>query len=77
MWSRRTKGSASDGGQPESHNCATALSKGQCHSNWKSSITQTYFLYRAYEPTNQIIQFFNVLEVQKMRLGGIAVGVNF
>ena len=32
------------------------------HAKWKSSIIQTYFLYRGYEPTNQVIQTFNFLD---------------
>ena len=32
------------------------------HPKWKSSIIQTYFLYRGYEPTNQVIQTFNFLD---------------
>ena len=32
------------------------------HAKWKSSILQTYFPTRGYEPTNQIIQLFNVLD---------------
>jgi len=32
------------------------------HAKWKSSILQTYFPNRGYEPTNQIIQLFNVLD---------------
>jgi len=31
------------------------------HLKWKSSIIQTYFSYRGYEPTNQVIQTFNFL----------------
>jgi len=34
------------------------------HPKWKSSIIQTYFPYRGYEPTNQIIQIFNFLDNQ-------------
>ena len=34
------------------------------HPKWKSSIIQTYFPYRGYEPTNQMIQIFNLLEKQ-------------
>jgi uncharacterized protein len=32
------------------------------HPKWKSSIIQTYFPYRGYEPTNQVIQTFNFLD---------------
>jgi TRAP transporter TAXI family solute receptor len=32
------------------------------HPKWKSSIIQTYFRYRGYEPTNQVIQTFNFLD---------------
>lgn len=32
------------------------------HAKWKSAIIQTYFPYRGYEPTNQIIQMFNALD---------------
>jgi uncharacterized protein len=32
------------------------------HPKWKSSIIQTYFVYRGYEPTNQVIQTFNFLD---------------
>src|SRR5215471_14961762 len=32
------------------------------HAKWKNSIIQAYFPYRGYEPTNQIIQIFNVLD---------------
>jgi TRAP transporter TAXI family solute receptor len=32
------------------------------HAKWKSSIVQTYFPNRGYEPTNQIIQLFNILD---------------
>ena len=32
------------------------------HPKWKSSIIQTYFAYRGYEPTNQVIQTFNFLD---------------
>jgi uncharacterized protein len=36
--------------------------KANGHPKWKSSIIQTYFPYRGYEPTNQVIQIFNVLD---------------
>ena len=32
------------------------------HPKWQSSIIQTYFPYRGYEPTNQVIQTFNFLD---------------
>jgi TRAP transporter TAXI family solute receptor len=32
------------------------------HAKWKSSILQTYFPNRGYEPTNQLIQLFNILD---------------
>jgi len=32
------------------------------HPKWKSSIIQTYFAYRGYEPTNQVIQTFNFID---------------
>ena len=32
------------------------------HPKWKSSIIQTYFPWRGYEPTNRIIQTFNFLD---------------
>jgi TRAP transporter TAXI family solute receptor len=32
------------------------------HPKWKSSLIQTYFPYRGYEPTNQVIQTFNFLD---------------
>ena len=34
---------------------------GDRHAKWKSSIIQSYFPYRGYEPTNQVIQTFNFL----------------
>ena len=34
------------------------------HPKWKSSIIRTYFPYRGYEPTNQMIQIFNMLDKQ-------------
>jgi TRAP transporter TAXI family solute receptor len=36
--------------------------KANGHPKWKSSIIQTYFLYRGYEPTNRVIQTFNFLD---------------
>ena len=38
------------------------------HPKWKSSIIQTYFIYRGYEPTNQVIQIFNVLDRQGYKI---------
>jgi uncharacterized protein len=38
------------------------------HPKWKSSIIQTYFPYRGYEPTNQVIQIFNVLDHQGYKI---------
>jgi TRAP transporter TAXI family solute receptor len=38
------------------------------HAKWKSSIIQTYFPNRGYEPTNQVIQLFNILDNQGYRL---------
>ena len=38
------------------------------HPKWKNSIIQTYFPYRGYEPTNQIIQIFNYLDKQGYKL---------
>jgi uncharacterized protein len=34
------------------------------HPKWKSAIIRTYFPYRGYEPTNQVIQIFNMLDKQ-------------
>ena len=34
------------------------------HPKWKSSIIRTYFPYRGYELTNQMIQIFNMLDKQ-------------
>ena len=36
--------------------------KANGHPKWKNSIIQTYFQYRGYEPTNQVIQTFNFLD---------------
>ena len=36
--------------------------KANGHPKWKNSIIQTYFPYRGYEPTNQVIQTFNFLD---------------
>jgi uncharacterized protein len=38
------------------------------HPKWKSSIIQTYFVYRGYEPTNQVIQIFNILDRQGYKI---------
>jgi TRAP transporter TAXI family solute receptor len=38
------------------------------HVKWKSSILQTYFPSRGYEPTNQIIQIFNILDNQGYKI---------
>lgn len=38
------------------------------HPKWKSAIIQTYFLYRGYEPTNQVIQIFNILDSQGYKI---------
>lgn len=38
------------------------------HAKWKSSIIQTYFPMRGYEPTNQVIQIFNVLDNQGYKI---------
>jgi uncharacterized protein len=38
------------------------------HPKWKSSIIRTYFPYRGYEPTNQVIQIFNMLDKQGYRV---------
>lgn len=38
------------------------------HAKWKSSILQTYFPNRGYEPTNQVIQIFNVLDKQGYKI---------
>jgi TRAP transporter TAXI family solute receptor len=38
------------------------------HPKWKSSIIQTYFPYRGYEPTNQVIQIFNILDQQGYKI---------
>lgn len=38
------------------------------HAKWKSSILQTYFPNRGYEPTNQLIQLFNVLDKQGYKI---------
>jgi len=38
------------------------------HPKWQSSLIQSYFIYRGYEPTNQVIQIFNVLETQGYKI---------
>ena len=38
------------------------------HPKWKSSIIQTYFPSRGYEPTNQVIQIFNILDRQGYKI---------
>jgi len=38
------------------------------HPKWKSSIIQTYFPYRGYEPTNQVIRIFNFLDGQGYKI---------
>ena len=38
------------------------------HPKWKNAIVQTYFPYRGYEPTNQVIQIFNVLDRQGYKI---------
>jgi TRAP transporter TAXI family solute receptor len=38
------------------------------HPKWKSSIVQTYFPTRGYEPTNQVIQLFNILDKQGYKI---------
>lgn len=38
------------------------------HPKWKSSIIRTYFPHRGYEPTNQVIQIFNVLDSQGYKI---------
>ena len=38
------------------------------HAKWKSSILQTYFPNRGYEPTNQVIQLFNILDKQGYKI---------
>jgi len=38
------------------------------HPKWKSSIIQTYFPYRGYEPTNQVIQTFNFLDTRGYKI---------
>jgi uncharacterized protein len=38
------------------------------HPKWKNSIVQTYFRDRGYEPTNQIIQIYNILDHQGYKI---------
>jgi TRAP transporter TAXI family solute receptor len=38
------------------------------HPKWKNSIIQMYFPTRGYEPTNQVIQIFNVLDRSGYRI---------
>ena len=38
------------------------------HPKWKSAIIRTYFPYRGYEPTNQVIQIFNIIDQQGYKL---------
>lgn len=38
------------------------------HVKWKSSILQTYFPSRGYEPTNQVIELFNALDRQGYKI---------
>lgn len=38
------------------------------HAKWKNSIIQMYFPYRGYEPTNQIIHMYNVLDQQGYKI---------
>jgi uncharacterized protein len=38
------------------------------HPKWKSSIIRTYFPSRGYEPTNQVIQIFNILDRQGYKI---------
>jgi TRAP transporter TAXI family solute receptor len=38
------------------------------HPKWKSSIIQTYFPSRGYEPTNEVIQIFNILDRQGYKI---------
>jgi TRAP transporter TAXI family solute receptor len=42
--------------------------KANGHPKWKSSIIQTYFPYRGYEPTNQVIQTFNFLDTRGYKI---------
>jgi TRAP transporter TAXI family solute receptor len=38
------------------------------HPKWKSAIIRTYFPYRGYQPTNQVIQIFNIIDQQGYKL---------
>ena len=38
------------------------------HPKWKSAIIRTYFPSRGYEPTNQVIQIFNIIDKQGYKL---------
>lgn len=38
------------------------------HPKWRSSIIRTYFPYRGYEPTNQVIQSYNILDNRGYRI---------
>jgi hypothetical protein len=38
------------------------------HPKWKTAIVRSYFPYRGYEPTNQLIQIFNILDKQGYRI---------
>jgi TRAP transporter TAXI family solute receptor len=42
--------------------------KANGHPKWQSSIIQTYFMYRGYEPTNQVIQTFNFIDSRGYKL---------
>jgi uncharacterized protein len=42
--------------------------KASGHPKWQSSIIQTYFVYRGYEPTNQVIQTFNFIDSRGYKL---------
>ena len=38
------------------------------HPKWKSSIIRTYFPYRGYEPTNQVIHSYNIIDNRGYRI---------
>lgn len=38
------------------------------HPKWRNAILQAYFPYRGYEPTNQLIQIFNILDRQGYKI---------
>ena len=38
------------------------------HPKWKNSIIRTYFVYRGYEPTNRLIQIYNILDTQGYKI---------